>query len=91
MGLKPCPFCGYKIASLRCHQAKFLGENDMGAKKIKFTGYIACNKCLSRSKPVSVVMDNVHCYGWGGGRFAEQVAAVSRCGMEQEGNRWRMT
>ena len=75
--LKPCPFCGYKIASLRYRQSKFLGENDVGAKKIKFTGYIACNKCLSRSKPVSVVMDNVHCYGWGEGLRSKLLPLVA--------------
>lgn len=62
--LKPCPFCGYEKASLRFRQSKYFGQNAVGAKKIKFTGYIACNKCRSRSKPVSVVVDNVHCYGW---------------------------
>lgn len=63
--LKPCPFCGYKKATLRYRQSKYFGQNYYGAKKIKFTGYIVCNKCMSRSKPVSVVMDNVYCGGWG--------------------------
>lgn len=62
--LKPCPFCGYKNASLRYHEVKYYGTNDFGVKKIKFTGYIVCNKCLSRGKPVSVTKDNVHCRDW---------------------------
>lgn len=62
--LKPCPFCGNKKVKLNYHQSKYYGENDYGAKKIKFTGYIVCTKCLSRGKPVSVVYDEVLCTGW---------------------------
>lgn len=71
--LKPCPFCGYKNVSLRYHQAKYYGTNGYGAKKIKFTGYIVCNKCLARSKPVSVTKDNVECYGWSAGLRTEML------------------
>ena len=61
--LKPCPFCGGK-GRLNYRQTKYYGENEIGAKKIKFTGYIVCNKCRSRGKPVSVVYDKVDCMGW---------------------------
>lgn len=63
--LKPCPFCGGKKVRLNYRQTKYYGQNCFGAKKIKFTGYIVCNKCLSRGKPVSVISDNVGCRGWG--------------------------
>ena len=62
--LKPCPFCGGQKARLNYHEAKYYGQNELGAKKIKFTGYIVCNKCLSRGKPVSVTCDRVLCRGW---------------------------
>ena len=62
--LKPCPFCGGKRVRLNYHQSKYYGQNDLGAKKIKFTGYIVCNICLSRGKPVSVISDTVDCRGW---------------------------
>ena len=62
--LKPCPFCGGEEAKLNYHQAKYYGQNCYGAKKIKFTGYIVCKKCLSRGKPVSVVSGRVNCMGW---------------------------
>ena len=61
--LKPCPFCGGH-ARLNYRQTKYYGQNCFGAKKIKFTGYIVCNKCLSRGKPVSVISDRVNCRGW---------------------------
>lgn len=64
MKLKPCPFCGGQSVKLNYHESKYYGQNDLGAKKIKFTGYIVCNKCLSRGKPVSVVSDRVNCMGW---------------------------
>lgn len=62
--LKPCPFCGEQKARLNYHQSKYYGQNVFGAKKIKFTGYIVCSKCLSRSKPVSVISGRVYCAGW---------------------------
>lgn len=62
--LKPCPFCGSEKTRLNFHQAKYYGQNHSGAKKIKFTGYIVCNKCRSRGKPVSVISDRVNCRGW---------------------------
>ncbi len=61
--LKPCPFCGGN-ARLNYHQSKYYGQNDYGAKYIGFTGYIVCNKCRSRGKPVTVICDRVHCCGW---------------------------
>ena len=71
--LKPCPFCGCKSVSLRYHQTKYYGTNDFGAKKIKFTGYVVCSKCLSRGKPVSVIKDNVDCRGWAAGLRSEML------------------
>lgn len=61
--LKHCPFCGGE-ARLKYHQSRYYGQNCFGAKKIKFTGYIVCNKCLSRGKPVSVTSGRVNCCGW---------------------------
>ena len=58
--LKPCPFCGGSKVKLNYRQSKYYGQNGYGAKKIKFTGYIVCTKCLSRGKPVSVISDRVY-------------------------------
>ena len=62
--LKPCPFCGGHKVRLNYHQSKYYGVNGYGAKKIKFTGYIVCNKCRSRGKPVSFTSGRVNCIGW---------------------------
>ena len=42
--VKKCPYCKSK-ARLLSKQIKFKGQNDFGAKIIRYAYYIMCNKC----------------------------------------------
>ena len=50
--LKPCPFCGGK-AKIVSKQKQFIGWRCNGLKVIKWLIYIKCNRCHSRSKPIT--------------------------------------
>lgn len=50
--LKPCPFCGHNKSKLTFRNSDFIGANELGDKKLKYTFYVKCNKCHARSKPV---------------------------------------
>lgn len=52
---KPCPFCGSKSVTVWHKQKTFIGKNDFGATKLKMQCYCKCNKCHSKSKPISYI------------------------------------
>ena len=62
--MRPCPFCNYASGCISYKQVEFLGQNDMGIKKIKFRFYSYCPKCRSRGRPVTAIIDNVNEMGW---------------------------
>lgn len=50
-----CPFCGSKSISAVHRQVKFIGMNDLHAKKIYMKCYCTCNKCSAKSKAVNYI------------------------------------
>ena len=62
--LRPCPFCGYEKAGIRYREARFIGQCYDGTKTIMFRVYGYCKRCNSRSKPITVIITNVHEKGW---------------------------
>lgn len=53
--LKPCPFCGGN-AKISSRQMRFIGQNYLGWKQIKFAAYGMCNRCKSKGPTVTAVI-----------------------------------
>lgn len=48
----PCPFCRGESVSVAHSEVRYLGQNQLGVKKIKMKAYCVCNKCGARGTPV---------------------------------------
>lgn len=47
----PCPHCRGN-AKVSFKDARFIGQNDIGDKKLVYRVQVICNKCRSRGKPI---------------------------------------
>lgn len=55
MNLKPCQFCGGKAKNVR-RQMRFLGQNYIGQKKIRYGQQVMCRRCHARGPLFSRVV-----------------------------------
>lgn len=61
--LKSCPFCSGK-ARVSLRQLKYIGQNELGCRKIKFATQVICNKCKARGGVATkvIITDRVDTY-----------------------------
>lgn len=50
--LKPCPFCGGK-GRVSGREIRYFGQNDYGAKKIRYGVQVICGRCKARGPLVT--------------------------------------
>jgi Lar family restriction alleviation protein len=57
--LKPCPFCGGEARASK-REIKFLGQNYIGQRKLRFGVQCICNRCKARGPLISatIITDN---------------------------------
>lgn len=53
--LKPCPFCGGK-GHMTSREARYLGKDKFGAKKIKVAVQVICGRCKARGGVVTGIV-----------------------------------
>lgn len=49
--LRECPHCKHQGARIMHKDVGFAGQNEFGAKKIRYQSYVMCNRCFAKGPP----------------------------------------